>query len=83
MSIHAEALRGQNAPASDGHRLGPPPGSVFMKLGDTTVRLCAGGVASTKPGEVKQGVISAQRLLLLLGLAVLGLLATLRYLSGR
>ena len=54
-----------------------------MKLGDTTVRLCAGGVASTKPGEVKQSVISAQRLLLLLGLAVLWLLATLRYLSGR
>jgi len=83
MSIHAEPLRGQNAPALDGHPLAPPPGSVFMKLGDTTVRLCAGGVASTKLGEVKQSLISAQRLLLLLGLAVLWLLATLRYLSGR
>ncbi len=83
MNIHDEVLRGQNAPASDGHLLRPPPSSVAMKLGDKKIRLCAGGVASTKPGEVKQGSISAQRLLLLLVLAVLWLLATIRFLSVR
>lgn len=64
-------------------RLSASPSAAETQLGDTRIRVPAVGVASTRPGEVAKGSISAQRLLFLLGLAgVLGV-AAMRHLIGR
>jgi hypothetical protein len=58
--------------------LSAPPASAEIPLGQTWLRIPWVGEASTRPAEVKQSLISAQRLLLGIGILVLLLLAVVR-----
>ena len=58
--------------------LSAPPASAEIPLGQTRLRIPWVGEASTRPAEVKQSLISAQRLLLGIGILVLLLLAVVR-----
>jgi hypothetical protein len=58
--------------------LSAPPASSETLLGQTRLRIPWVGEASTRPAEVKQSLISAQRLLLGIGILVLLLLAVVR-----
>lgn len=55
------------------------PAATEIKLGDTKLHVPSVGTASTQPAEVTQGVISAQRLMLVVGLAGVLLVAAVRY----
>lgn len=58
--------------------LSAPPASAEIPLGQTRLRIPWVGEASTRAVEVKQGLISAQRLLLGIGILLLLLLAVVR-----
>lgn len=58
--------------------LSAPPASAEFPLGQTRLRIPGVGEASTRAVEVKRGLISAQRLLLGIGILVLLLLAVVR-----
>ena len=58
--------------------LSAPPALAEIPLGQTRLRIPWVGEASTRPAEVKQGLISAQRLLLGIGILLLLLLAVVR-----
>jgi membrane glycosyltransferase len=60
-----------------------PPAVAEIKVGSTKLHIPAIGTGSTRPAEVTQGVISAQRLMLLIGMGGVVLVATARYVIGR
>ena len=57
----------------------PLPADPEIKLGNTKLHVSAVGTASTQSVEVTQGVISAQKLMLVIGLGGVLLVAAVRY----